>query len=140
MMSTLGGSALTTVDLGAPRPQPRTVLAATGPVLRRIREWAHATFERERRPGGRVVTDMGWALPARPSVEDLADYEAEVTAGARRYPQSVVCLYDLDRCTTVVHAVIRAHSRVWMRGVVLENPYSSGIGGRRRPASPVDDR
>jgi hypothetical protein len=133
VLAAVGGPQISALDAPDDR-LPRRPLG-TGLIPRRIREWARTTFERERHPGARVVTDANWALSARPSLDDVAEYEAEIGLCAQLYPQTVLCMYDLDRSSTIVHAVIRAHSRVWMHEVVLENPYSPGIRRRRVPGA-----
>jgi len=73
-----------------------------------------------------VIADMSWALPlvSVSFIGDLSDYEARVTQWARSYPQTCVCMYDLDRFDGyVIMAVIKAHPKVLMSGVVVETPY-----------------
>ncbi|MBW0107470.1 MEDS domain-containing protein [Pseudonocardia sp. KRD-182] len=103
-----------------------TDVIAPGAVLARIAEWSRTALERDDRTCARVVADMTWTAPSpsRPSVDRRACYETGVATWATTRRQSFVCLYDLDRFADVVCAVIKAHSRVWMRGVALENPYS----------------
>jgi hypothetical protein len=100
--------------------------AEPDPVLTMIGDWSRATSERADCSFARVVTDMTWALPdgAQVSADNIASYEASATTWTTSYPQSCVCLYDLDRFGSVVLAVIKAHPRVWMSGVMLENPYT----------------
>jgi hypothetical protein len=102
--------------------------AAAGPMLRQIGDWSRATSDREDCSFARVVADMSWALPdgVPPAPDDIADYEAGVAAWTTSYPQSCVCMYDLERFGSVALAVIKAHPRVWMGGVMLENPYARG--------------
>jgi hypothetical protein len=100
------------------------------PMLEMIEEWSRSTFAREDCSFARVVADMSWALPlvCAPFIEDLSNYEARATAWARSYPQSCVCMYDLDRFGgNVICAVIKAHPRVWISGMMLENPYHLGL-------------
>jgi hypothetical protein len=147
-------SALTTADrngveAGEARHQHLpTDAVAPGAVLGQVAEWSRTALEREDRTSARVVADMNWVVPptSLPSVDDLAGYETGVAEWARTHLQSFVCMYDLDRFAGVVHAVIKAHTRVWMRGVVLENPYSRWgaaerpVIPRRRTASPTSPR
>ena len=134
------GQRMSTVDVVMDRP-PRAGLRAVapGPILGRIRDWLRLTFERDRCCVGRVVADMNWLFPmsSRPSLDDLVDYEAGVTASAQAYPNSVICLYDMDRCASVAYAVIKAHSRVCMDGVTMDNPYSRDIDSHRAVLSEV---
>jgi hypothetical protein len=97
-------------------------------MLRTIGDWSRATSERGDYSFARVVADMSWALPTGcpPSTADIADYEATATSWTSAYPQTVVCMYDLDRFGCVTLALIKAHPRVWVSGVVLDNPYAPG--------------
>ena len=111
---------------------------APEPMVRLIETWSRDTWEHDDYSFARVVADMTWALPAGdpPSADSIACYEASATTWARCYQQCCVCLYDLDRFGSVVLDVIKAHTRVWLHGVVLDNPYirgrhSSTPAGRR---------
>lgn len=91
-----------------------------------VEDWARTCFETDGRDFARLVADMSWGLPmvSQPFIEDLSAYEARVTLWARSYPQSLVCMYDLDHFGgNVIFAVMQAHPKVWMSGVIVENPY-----------------
>ncbi|MDT7706196.1 MAG: hypothetical protein QOG20_1803 [Pseudonocardiales bacterium] len=111
--------------------EPRNAYLRTGafsgePMLEFLREWSRSCFEEDGRKFARLAADMSWALPlvSDPFLEDLTAYEARATVWARSYPQSCVCMYDLDRFGgNAVFSVMRAHPKVWMSGVILENPY-----------------
>lgn len=51
-------------------------------------------------------------------------YEAELNEFAPRYPQFIICLYNLDRFDgeTVMY-VLQTHRRVFVNGIVIPNPY-----------------
>jgi hypothetical protein len=51
-------------------------------------------------------------------------YEAELNEYAPRYPQFIICLYNLDRFDgeTVMY-VLETHRRVFVNGIVIPNPY-----------------
>ena len=108
--------------------QPRTIPrsdARTPPTTGLIADWSRDTFEREDCTFARVVADMSWVLPE--PADDVARYEASTTTLARSYPQSCVCLYDLHRVDDVIYELISLHTQVWVGGVMLENPYTSGL-------------
>jgi hypothetical protein len=72
----------------------------------------------------RVVGEMTWALRGLPGSEALFAYEAELNRFAVRYPQVMLCLYDLERCGGgVLVDVLRTHPKILVDGFVIENPY-----------------
>jgi len=51
-------------------------------------------------------------------------YEAELNEYAPRYPQLIICLYNLDRFDgETVMNVLETHRRVFVNGIVIPNPY-----------------
>ncbi|WP_233150031.1 MEDS domain-containing protein [Kineosporia sp. A_224] len=73
----------------------------------------------------RAVGEMTWALRDLPGVEDLVRYEARLNRFLPRYPQVILCLYDLERFTDgqVLMELLRTHPKVLMSGQLLENPW-----------------
>jgi hypothetical protein len=73
----------------------------------------------------RVTGEMPWAL------HDLADereeffrYEAELNRFAPRYPQAIVCLYDLGHFGGgILLDLLRTHPKLVVSGQLVENPY-----------------
>lgn len=61
--------------------------------------------------------------------------ESEVSEFAPRYPQFIMCLYDLDLYDgeTVMY-VLRTHTRIFVNGLIITNPYyipkRQFLGGR----------
>jgi hypothetical protein len=61
--------------------------------------------------------------------------ESEVSEFAPRYPQFIMCLYDLDLYDgeTVMY-VLRTHTRIYVNGLIIANPYyipkRQFLGGR----------
>jgi hypothetical protein len=97
-------------------------------MLELIDGWSRRTFEREGCSFARAAGDMSWALPhvADTLIGKLYDYESRVTHWTRAYPQTAVCLYDLDRFSgDVLIAMINSHPKTWINGVVIDNPYFS---------------
>jgi hypothetical protein len=57
-------------------------------------------------------------------VEELCSYEAKVNWVAPRYPQILLCLYDLDRFSgELVIDVVMTHPKVLINNMVVENPF-----------------
>lgn len=73
----------------------------------------------------RVVGEMTWALRNVPGVEDLVLYESELNRFLPRYPQVVLCLYDLERFADgeILFLILRTHPVVLMSGLLLDNPW-----------------
>ncbi len=73
----------------------------------------------------RAVGEMTWALRELPGVGDLVRYEARLNEFLPRYPQVILCLYDLERFTDghVLMELLRTHPKVLMSGQLLDNPW-----------------
>lgn len=73
----------------------------------------------------RSVGEMTWALRDVPGVDQLVGYEARLNRFLPRYPQVILCLYDLERFTDgqLLMAMLRTHPKVLMSGQLLENPW-----------------
>lgn len=72
----------------------------------------------------RAVGEMTWALRQMPGVEDLVRYESQLNRFLPRYPQMILCLYDLERFSgAILVDVLKTHPKVIMRGMLLSNPY-----------------
>jgi DcmR-like sensory protein len=73
----------------------------------------------------RAVGEMTWALREVPGVEHLLTYEALLNDFLPRYPQVILCLYDLERFTdgTMLLDLLRTHPFVLLGGQLLENPW-----------------
>ncbi len=58
------------------------------------------------------------------SMKTWFTYEAEVIELAPRYPQFIMCLYDLDQWAgELIMSVLKTHPRIFVNGLVLNNPY-----------------
>lgn len=75
-------------------------------------------------PLTRLVAHMEWALEDRPGVNDLVEYETRLNLFLHRYPDPVVCVYDLAKfgAGTVID-IMRTHPMVIVGGVLQENPF-----------------
>jgi hypothetical protein len=72
----------------------------------------------------RAVGEMTWALRQMPGVDELVAYEAELNYFLPRYPQVILCLYDLERFDgEILVDILKTHPLVLIGGMVLENPY-----------------
>ena len=72
----------------------------------------------------RAVGEMTWALRQMPGVEELFAYESKLNDFLPRYPQVILCLYDLDRFSgEVLVDILKTHPTVLIGGMVLDNPY-----------------
>jgi hypothetical protein len=80
----------------------------------------------------RAVGEMTWALRDLPGVDHLVRYEARLNQFLPRYPQAILCLYDLERFTDgqLLMEMLRTHPKVLMSGQLLDNPWY---------VEPVDD-
>lgn len=72
----------------------------------------------------RVAGEMTWALSKLPGVEQLVGYEAKLNRFLPRFPQVILCLYELDRFDgEVLVDVLKTHPKVLLGGMLLANPY-----------------
>jgi hypothetical protein len=95
-------------------------------MLDMIGDWSEATFELKRCRFARAFADMSLALPhiGEGAVGGLAGYEARVARWCRAYPHIGVFFYDLNTLSgDVLVSMARSHRRLWVSGVVLDNPY-----------------
>jgi hypothetical protein len=72
----------------------------------------------------RAVGEMTWALRDAPGVEELVGYESELNRFMPKYPQLILCLYDLKRFGGgVVVDMLKTHPKLLLGGMLLDNPY-----------------
>lgn len=72
----------------------------------------------------RWVANMGWALEAKPGVQDLVEYCARLNQVVPKYQATVICTYDLAQFTAAqVVDVLRSHPLAVIGGIVQENPF-----------------
>ena len=58
------------------------------------------------------------------SMKTWFTWEAKVNELASRYPQFIMCMYDLDRWAgDLIMSVLKTHPRVFVNGLILNNPY-----------------
>lgn len=95
---------------------------------RMIGFWEDAVGGAVRRDGFgfvRAVGEMTWALRDLPGVEHLLAYEARLNDFLPRYPQVVLCLYDLEKFSNgeILLDIMRTHPKVLLSGQLLDNPW-----------------
>ena len=74
-------------------------------------------------PLTRLVAHMEWALEDRPGVNDIVEYETRLNYFLHKYPDPVVCVYDLAQFGACVIDILRTHPMVIIGGVLQENPF-----------------
>lgn len=78
---------------------------------------------REKHKLTRLMGNMEWALETVPGVQDVVEYETKLNYVLPRYPDPVVCVYDLNRHSgSVVMDILRTHPMVILGGVLQDNP------------------
>lgn len=71
----------------------------------------------------RLMGNMEWALETVPGVTDIVEYETQLNYVLPRFPDAVVCVYDLNKHSgSVVMDILRTHPMVIVGGVLQENP------------------
>jgi hypothetical protein len=88
-------------------------------------ERARRAFDDEGCAFLRAVGEMTWALRDLPGVDLLVMYEAELNRFLPKFPQTILCLYDLERFTDgeVLIDILRTHPKVLMSGMLVDNPW-----------------
>lgn len=72
----------------------------------------------------RATGEMPWEMRLLPGRTEFFRYEAALNRFAPRYPQAIVCLYDLERFGGgILVDLLRTHPKLLMGGLVLENPH-----------------
>ncbi|MFJ9782776.1 MEDS domain-containing protein [Amycolatopsis sp. NPDC101161] len=77
-------------------------------------------------PFVRLGAEARWWHPQLPGMTELFRYEAALNDFTSRYPQAILCVYDISRYReNIVVDLLKTHPQVLMCGVLLENPYYS---------------
>lgn len=78
---------------------------------------------RERYGLSRLMGNMEWALEPAPGVLDIVEYESKLNYVLPKYPDPVICTYDLNKHSgAVIMDILRTHPMVIVGGVLQENP------------------
>lgn len=71
----------------------------------------------------RAIGNMEWALEPASGVNGIVEYEIKLNQVVTKYPDPLVCCYDLNRhSASVVMDILRTHPMVIVGGVLQENP------------------
>jgi hypothetical protein len=71
----------------------------------------------------RLMGNMEWALETVPGVTDIVEYETKLNYILPKYPDPVICVYDVNRHSgSVLMDILRTHPMVIVGGVLQENP------------------
>jgi hypothetical protein len=72
----------------------------------------------------RLIAHMEWALEDRPGVDALVEYETKLNYFLPRYPDPVICVYDLAKFGgEIVVDIMRTHPMIIIGGILHENPF-----------------
>jgi len=75
-------------------------------------------------PFARSTGETTWTLSELPDLDDFLTYESELNRFLPRYPQVILCLYDLDRFGgEILVDILKTHPKVLMGSTILENLY-----------------
>jgi hypothetical protein len=88
--------------------------------------WGDKTFKDGGHAFARIGADMSWAEPflSPAFITELMAYEIRFNGWARANPLVAACLYDLEMFGgELVVPAIRVHPKVWLAGMMIENPY-----------------
>lgn len=79
----------------------------------------------ERRfPLTRLVAHMEWGLLPLPGVEDIVEYESRLNYVLPKYPDPVICTYDIERFSAgIAFDILRTHPMAIIGGLLQENPF-----------------
>ena len=78
---------------------------------------------REKHKLTRLMGNMEWALETAPGVTDIIEYETRLNLITPKFPDPIVCVYDLNRHSgSVVMDILRTHPMVIIGGVLQDNP------------------
>ena len=72
----------------------------------------------------RCVAHMEWAMNYGVGTNALLEYEARLNHLIKRYPDPVLCVYDLAKFNgSVLMDILRTHPMVIIGGLIAENPF-----------------
>jgi hypothetical protein len=72
----------------------------------------------------RVTGETTWLFGEPPGADEFIDYESELNNFMPRYPQIVLCLYDLERFGGgMVVDLMKTHPKLILGGMLIDNPH-----------------
>jgi hypothetical protein len=87
-------------------------------------DWAKAALTADDYSFVRVGGEMTWAITEVIGSDNLSRYESELNRFTARYPQVMMCLYDLDKFGgDLLVEILRTHPKVLLGGTLMENLY-----------------
>jgi len=96
-----------------------------------LEETIGAAVGQDRFPLVRAAGEMTWVLPAPPGAEELFAYEAALNDFTPRYPQVLLCMYDVHRFGAgMLVEAIATHPRLLVGNLLVENPWFTPSGCR----------
>ncbi|HEY4937629.1 MAG TPA: MEDS domain-containing protein [Actinomycetota bacterium] len=103
----------------------RTRPFSTGGILDFLRENVQVAAAEGDYAFSRITGEMPWALHDLPDErEEFFRYEAELNRFAPKYPQAILCLYDLGHFGGgILLDLLRTHPKLVVSGQLVENPY-----------------
>jgi hypothetical protein len=77
----------------------------------------------------RAAGEMTWVLPGPPGADEMFAYEAALNDFAPRYPQVLLCMYDVQRFGAgMLVDAIATHPRLLVGSLLMENPWFTPSG------------
>jgi len=71
-----------------------------------------------------LTGELSWLERSDTPREDIVRYESWADDFVRRYPMTILCLYDLRRLgSSVMMDLLRTHPKLLLGGLLLENPH-----------------
>jgi hypothetical protein len=128
--STLVGDRIGDRPLPAIDPDHRPFplgLQVTNPVTEVLRGWSATVFDDSGCSAARAVVDMSGIHPESPHLYDApGEHGRGVTAWATSRQQLALSLYNLEVIDAgAVYFLAKTHRKVWMGGLLIENPYAT---------------
>jgi hypothetical protein len=115
--------------LSADQAYLRTGHFSTDDMLQFWADYVGAVMEGGRFAFTRASGEMSWAIRDLPDRSEFMRYEAALNDFIPRYPQSILCLYDLARFGGgIVVDALRTHPKLLLGGLVIENPHYTPPG------------
>jgi hypothetical protein len=75
-------------------------------------------------PFARITGEPTWLFQEPPGADEFIEYESELNDFSPRYPQVLLCLYDLERFGGgIVLDLMRTHPKLLLGGLLIENPH-----------------
>ena len=72
----------------------------------------------------RIAGEAAWALRDQHTTDELIRYESDLNRFTGRYPQALLCLYDLSRFDGgILVDLLRTHPKLLLGGLVLDSPH-----------------